>query len=326
MVLKPDNFKPQSLGGGRYRVPYYNNGRLFHIAVWQGKPAFIVEDRKAYDARALPWYLNHSSLALLDKNAPKGFFGAVKSAQGKPQIASNAMGLAAHLLLLEGEYEFQQGTLLLSSETDTGNPTAAGLRDADAASKVAVTASTVAAIRAIRDAMYDTPMRTDIPGFSYYGSVGAFMEECVREITVISVFGKTLVKCRLDAWHEPTRTIVDLKTVDEYTPDAFHRLCQMNKWFRQAAFYSDAAGAERFLFLPAKYKPAQAVDVLPAPANDIWRGREDYQRLVALYADCLATNAWPGFTQLPLSGKWTADEQALPVETETIGGMAFEVL
>lgn len=313
MVLSPSDFKPNHLGSGRYLVPYYNNGRLLRVAVSPGKPAFIVEDRKSYDARALPWYLNNSRLKLLDENAPAGFFDAVKNADKKPQIATNAMGQAAHVYTFE-RHLFEQSTLLVD-EAPSGDPTAGGLREADKDGKIAVTPSTVKAIRAMNDAMYATPMRDDIPGFSYPGSVGEFIDECVCEVTVVAVFTTAsgrhvLVKCRLDAWHEPTRTILDLKTVDKYSQSAFYGQCWKQGYFKQAAFYSDLAGAERFLFLPAKYKPAQAVDVLPAPSNDVWRGREEYQRLVALYADCLATNAWPGFTQLPLSGKWAAESES----------------
>lgn len=127
-----------------------------------------------------------------------------------------------------------------------------------------------------------------------------------------------LCKCRPD-YIRKDGVIVDFKTTEDASKDAFQRSAWNYGYHRQAAFYLDGiqatgAGAGPFLFLVIEKEPPYAVAVYEADQEMIVAGRIQYMKALQTYAECLKANQWPGYpkTTQPLGiPSWAKKELAL---------------
>lgn len=120
-----------------------------------------------------------------------------------------------------------------------------------------------------------------------------------------------LVKCRPDylAVDGSDLLLLDLKTTDDARPEAFARSAWNYGYHRQSAFYPDVldwsgVGRPAATFLLAIERAAPyAVAVYEPDAAFLERGRESYERGLALFATCLDNDEWPGYDPaiVPLS-------------------------
>ena len=108
-----------------------------------------------------------------------------------------------------------------------------------------------------------------------------------------------LIKVRPDWMVEDL--LVDLKSTEDASPDAFSKACWNYRYFVQAAFYLDTAnaafGVERFrsfVFVVCEKKPPYQVAVYVADRQMIDAGRIQYRRDLERYHRCKMTNTWPG--------------------------------
>jgi len=112
-----------------------------------------------------------------------------------------------------------------------------------------------------------------------------------------------LCKIRPD-WRRANGTIVDLKTAGSASMSAFSRAVATYRYHVQAAFYLDGAKAvtgvgDNFCFIVVEKTPPHAVAVYMTSRDTsmVEVGRKLYQDEVKLYADCLATDSWPGYPE-----------------------------
>ena len=103
---------------------------------------------------------------------------------------------------------------------------------------------------------------------------------------------------RLD-WLNPRHIITDLKTTKDASPRGFASSMVKFGLHLQAAFYSDGYHActgiyPEFKFLVVETSAPYEVALYSVPQAVIDQGREEYQRLLALLAECEATDTWPG--------------------------------
>lgn len=110
---------------------------------------------------------------------------------------------------------------------------------------------------------------------------------------------------RPDAVSECGGLIVDLKTTQDASPDAFARTAANFNYPLQAAYYIDglkAAGIASpeavisFVFLVVEKTPPYGVAVYTLPEEAIELGRSQYQSAFSTYEDAVATNIWGGYS------------------------------
>ena len=102
----------------------------------------------------------------------------------------------------------------------------------------------------------------------------------------------------------PYGLIVDGKTNDDSSPDAFARNAWNSEMFFQAAFYSDGFQQHFkteqppvFAWLGQERDAPYATAYYAAPTDFVEYGRRRYRRLLSVFAECLRTGVWPGYSQ-----------------------------
>ena len=108
---------------------------------------------------------------------------------------------------------------------------------------------------------------------------------------------KVDLKCKIDFVCPSGRLIVDLKTTSDPSPYAWGWSADDHGYHRQAAIYSDAMEAKygepfKFFFGVVRSKEPYEAAVYEIDAESIYRGRVEYEALIAEYVDRKAKNDW----------------------------------
>lgn len=109
-----------------------------------------------------------------------------------------------------------------------------------------------------------------------------------------------MIKARADYWSEEYGVVVDYKSARSARASEFRRKLRPLGYHRQAPTYLDgfaAVGAPLtdFVFVPQEKEPPYLLSLYRLSDAAIYAGREDMARLVALYAECVANDSWPGY-------------------------------
>lgn len=143
-----------------------------------------------------------------------------------------------------------------------------------------------------------------------FGMIGSVMSHPTASALLknnhneLSFFGELCgvkVRCRPDILREG-RILADLKTAEDAGFRGFQRAIAERKYHRQAAFYCDLVAQvtgetyDTFTFIAVEKKPPYAVQVFVLDEASLEKGREEYQRGLAIYRECLLTNKWPGYS------------------------------
>lgn len=123
------------------------------------------------------------------------------------------------------------------------------------------------------------------------------------ELSVDWVDPVTAVKCkaRIDAYNEDMAVVVDIKTTNDASPGGFPRKLCAYGYNRQAAWYIDALqanheAARHFVFVAVEKDPPYAVGLYRLNDEAIKLSRAENDALLKKYAECQATDSWPGYT------------------------------
>ena len=150
-----------------------------------------------------------------------------------------------------------------------------------------------------------------------FGMIGSVMAHpTARQVlqknhNELSFFGElegVAVRCRPDILREGL-LLADLKTTEDASYSSFQRSLANFNYHRQAAFYCDLVAQvtgekyDTFTIIAVEKKPPYAVQVFVLDEDTIAKGREEYQRGLALYRECLLTNRWPAYSEaaIPLN-------------------------
>lgn len=124
------------------------------------------------------------------------------------------------------------------------------------------------------------------------------------EITLDWVDDATDVPCkaRVDAYNESLGIVIDIKTTQDASRSGFPRKLFAYGYHRQAAWYLDALNlhgeaAKHFVFIAVEKEPPYAVGLYRLSDETLRLSRQENQRLLAIYAECMRTNKWPGYTE-----------------------------
>ncbi|MCV7158008.1 PD-(D/E)XK nuclease-like domain-containing protein [Mycolicibacterium brisbanense] len=102
-------------------------------------------------------------------------------------------------------------------------------------------------------------------------------------------------------WIESNGDIDDYKTAKTANPEELHRDFYKLKYFMQAAWYIDLAKAVGaadnpvFRFIVQEKEPPYAVSVVRYDEESLEEGRRRNRDAIRLFADCLASDRWPGY-------------------------------
>ena len=110
------------------------------------------------------------------------------------------------------------------------------------------------------------------------------------------------VKCRgmLDVYKKEFDIIVDLKTTQDSSYYGFASSVRRYKYYKQAAFYMDAVGAEEFYIVAIEKSPPFSINIIQIGDDLLDEGRELYSRDLEIYKYCNDNDYWPsqGFDYL----------------------------
>lgn len=107
-------------------------------------------------------------------------------------------------------------------------------------------------------------------------------------------------KCRPD-FITSDGLIVDIKTTQDASPEAFGRSSYNYRYHVQAAFYSQgyeeefSKPPEAFVFIAVETLDIFEVAVYYASVEDLILGRETYRPELSRYQACVNTGLWPGY-------------------------------
>jgi len=168
--------------------------------------------------------------------------------------------------------------------------------------KVLLSADDLADVRAMSNAAEVHPVTRVIK--SLPGGLG--------EASIFWVDKQTGAPCRIRPdWHVPpghpmfpNGLIVDGKSNDDSSKEGFARSAWNSEMYFQAAFYSDGFQAHYgtkkppvFAWLGQERDRPYATQYHSAPADFVEYGRRKYRPLLALFAECLRTGQWPGYSE-----------------------------
>lgn len=110
----------------------------------------------------------------------------------------------------------------------------------------------------------------------------------------------TGVACRIRPDVLRDGVIVDIKTTQDASRNAFSKAIANYRYHVQAAFYSDGANlcgtkVDDFVFIAVEKEPPFAVAVYVCEGGLVAEGRLQYRAALDRYLHCLKSNDWPGY-------------------------------
>lgn len=107
-------------------------------------------------------------------------------------------------------------------------------------------------------------------------------------------------KCRPDFLNEKHKLAIDLKTTVNGLPEAFAKVVVNLRYHWQASWYLDGINEileeeyVDFCFIVIEKTPPFAVQNYLMKQDDIYLAEEQIKPLLSQYAECLASDVWPG--------------------------------
>ena len=92
----------------------------------------------------------------------------------------------------------------------------------------------------------------------------------------------TKVKCRPDAYNEAKKVIIDVKSCNDASPDAFKKDIAKYGYHVQDSHYRNTLGARKFIFLAVEKKPPYMVGIYELSAPDLELGDELVKEAIKL--------------------------------------------
>lgn len=125
------------------------------------------------------------------------------------------------------------------------------------------------------------------------------------ELSAYGVVNGVACRVRPD-WHEPGLLTADLKSTIDASPDAFAKTVARFAYDFQESFYTDVLEAangkktEEFFFVVCEKQYPFATAVYTLTADDIQYARQEYTAQLERFAQCRASNFWPGYAETPV--------------------------
>lgn len=132
-------------------------------------------------------------------------------------------------------------------------------------------------------------------------TVSWLLEGGAAEQSIYWIDEETGVLCRCRPDYLSPMAIVDLKSTEDASPEAFTKSIWNYDYWVQAAYYQDGVKAATGKAIPFVLVPVEkgAPNLVATYAGDkamIDAGRKEYKRRLKIYAECLRTGEWPGYS------------------------------
>lgn len=92
--------------------------------------------------------------------------------------------------------------------------------------------------------------------------------------------------------------IVDVKTTEDASPDAFAKSIANYRYHVQDAHYREGFERDRFVWIAVEIKPPYAVAVYMDNEDMLALGKAHRDRDLATYVECKEKNEWPGYPEV----------------------------
>jgi exodeoxyribonuclease VIII len=209
----------------------------------------------------------------------------------KPPTASMLKGTALHTAILEPD--LWDATIAVpphtfDRRTKVGRERAEAF-EAESAGRIVITPDDADEVRYMADAVQKHPAARfvlELPGR--------------REASYTWSDQPTSLKCKSRPdWHSlDGRIVLDVKTAEDASREAFAKIIANLDYHVQAAWNLDAQGGERFLSLVVENTRPYGVAVYPASAAMLAAGRRRISSAMEQLAECWRTGVWPGYGDL----------------------------
>jgi exodeoxyribonuclease VIII len=103
------------------------------------------------------------------------------------------------------------------------------------------------------------------------------------------------LKARPDLWTEGGHTLVDIKTTDDASPEAFLRTIASFGYHIQAAHYMAMTGADNFIFVAVERKAPYAIGIYKLDAEWLQAGANLRRKAISTLHECRALDSWPAY-------------------------------
>lgn len=251
--------------------------RVFGPGIYDGLPL------ETYHASA---GISSSGLKLIGRS-PAHYAAEYIHGQRREPTPDMVLGSAAHALL-DSESEFYRQFAVepegIDRRTNVGKAAWAAFTET-ANGRTVIQGDTHSQVKAMVESVLAHP------------KAAALFSNGVAERSVYWSDAKTRVLCKVrpDYWRADLDLIVDLKTVRDARPEPFRRQVINYGYDLSAAFYLDGTAATRFIWVAVEKTPPYAVACYLASPAFIERGRDQYQRYLDTYRECLAADLWPAY-------------------------------
>ena len=225
------------------------------------------------DYHAKREFLSASSIKTLLKN-PYEFLHPIR-------IESKAfsIGSATHSLILEPQ-KFNDEFVVapdINKRTKAGREEFA-LFEKENANKCVLSKEDYKTSKNMSDAVLATP------------EVRNILQNGIAECSFFSEIDGIKVKCRPDYYREDIGLVLDVKTVQDASPDSFIRDVANFGYYIQAQFYMDTLKslgypAKKFLFLVVEKKEPHMVGLYELDVTSLEFGRDEYMRAFSIYKE-----------------------------------------
>jgi hypothetical protein len=119
------------------------------------------------------------------------------------------------------------------------------------------------------------------------------------------------LKARPDLWIKEPAILVDVKTTDDASPEAFSRTISTFGYHIQAAHYLAMTGAESFIFVAVERKAPYAVGIYRLDIEWLQAGENLRRKAISTLHECRALDSWPAYptaTQTLSCPKWVLNK------------------
>lgn len=213
----------------------------------------------------------------------------------KPELD---LGNAIHALLLEPaslEERYAVRPPGIDGRTKEGKAALAEFR-AEAAGKIILDKRDVyETLQGIRDSFRDHALAYELVTKGGHTEVSALWRDPTLDV---------LCKGRMDRITDYAgwTWILDIKSTNDASPDAFLRSVVRFGYHLQAAFYIDgletlAPRERRFAILAVEKEPPYAIALYELDTMLLEVGRQEYRRYLGMWKRCLETGLWPAYPE-----------------------------
>ena len=225
-----------------------------------------------------------------------------------PDSKALIMGSAVHAAILEPavfEAEFCRGLENCDRRTKEGKEQYQNFLNASGGKQV-LTPEDFADVLTIRDAVLAHPVAArllsegtpegvlyfDYPASSFPLDEGESVED----------FEAAPAKIRFDFLHSSGTVLVDIKTTEDASPEAFQRSVAKYNYHKQAALYTDAFAfsglpvPDKFVFIAVEKSAPYAVGVYLLATEAVEVGRGEVAAGMKTYSIARKTGNWAGYT------------------------------